>query len=53
MELGTGGHVAVGVGGASGIERSIAEALGRYGMRGLQSTALGKPGVLTIPGAVV
>jgi hypothetical protein len=53
MELGTGEHVAVGTGGASGIGRSIAEAFGRYGMRVLQYTALSKPGVLPTAGSVV
>ena len=53
MELRTGEHVVVGAGGASGIRRSIAEALARYGMRGQLTNSLSKWGVRTSAGTVV
>jgi hypothetical protein len=47
MKLGTGEHVAVGTGSASGNRRSITEVFGKYGMHVLLTNALSKPGVLT------
>ena len=47
MELGTGEHVAVGSGGASGNGCSITEVFEKYGIHVLLTNALSKPGVLT------
>ena len=52
MKLGTGERVAVRIGGA-GLGRTIAGVLGRFGRRGLLTTALGEPGVLTTARMVV
>jgi NAD(P)-dependent dehydrogenase (short-subunit alcohol dehydrogenase family) len=44
MKLGTGEHVAVGTGGASGKGRSVADVFGKYGMHVALTNALSKPG---------
>ena len=52
MKLGTGELVAVRTG-AAGIGRTIAGVFGRFGRRGLLTTALSGPGLLTTARTVV
>jgi len=53
MKLGTGERVAVRTGGAAGIGCTIAGEFGRFGRRGLQTTALSEPRVLPTARTVV
>ena len=53
MKLGTGERVVVRTGAAAGIGRIIAGVFGRFDRRGLLTTALGEPGVLTTARMVV